>query len=89
MPAKESEEKAKVDKPTPFMVYLISMIIGFAVLVPGFTGLMYLIKVHQWVDGQSLEFDVLLGLIVGVVACIIFGIVFGDFANKQIIDMKD
>lgn len=89
MAQQDPDEKTKVDKPTPFVVYFISMLIGFMVFVPGFTGLMYLLKIHEYFDGKSLEFNVLVGLIVGVVATIVFGIVFGYFANKQIIDMKE
>jgi hypothetical protein len=85
----DSDEKTKVDKPTPFVVYFISLIIGFMVFIPGFTGLVYLLKLNQYFEGQGPDFNVALGLIIGLVATIAFGVVFGYFANKQIIDMKD
>ena len=89
MAQSESTEKSKVDKPTPFVVYFVSLLIGFIVFVPGFTGLMYLLKIHEYVDGEGLEFNVLVGLVIGLVFTIAFGVVFGYLANKQIIDMKE
>jgi hypothetical protein len=85
----DSDAKSKVDKPTPFVVYFISFVIGLMVFIPGFTGLVYLLKINQYLDGKGVEFNVALGLILGLVVTIAFGVVFGYFANKQIIDMKD
>jgi hypothetical protein len=85
----DSDTKSKVDRPTPFVVYFISMIIGLMVFIPGFTGLVYLLKINQYFDGKGVEFNVALGLILGLVVTVAFGLAFGYFANKQIIDMKD
>ena len=89
MSGEETEDRKKIDRPTPFVVYLTSFFIGFIMFMVGIPGLIYLLKIHEYFDGQGLEFNIFVGLIVGLVLTIAFGGVFGYLANKQIIDMKE
>lgn len=87
--AQEKDSKDKLDKPSTVVVYAISAFIAFIVLMPISMGFTWLIKVSKFYSSSEFIVDTVSGLLLGLILTIAAAAVFGYFANKQIIDMKE
>lgn len=87
MPGTEKKPKEKLDKPTPFVVYILAMFLALVVLIPGCLGFFYLLDLSFFEETH--EKVVVSALIVGTGLTIVGGVVLGYFANRQITDIKE
>jgi len=88
MPGIKKKTKEKPDRPTPFVVYILSVFLAFIVLMPASVGFFYLLDI-SFFTAKSNEKIVLSALILGAGLTIVSGAVLGYFANRQITDIKE
>lgn len=87
MPGKDMRSKEKPDRPTPFVIYLLSMFLALIVLLPATLGFFYLLDLSFF--EKSHEDVVLSAMILGAGLTIAAGAVLGYFASRQIMDIKE
>jgi len=88
MPDTEKKTKCAPDRPTPFMVYLISLLIAAIVILPACMGFFYLLDLSYFAE-KTHEMVVVSGMITGGGLSVVAGAVFGYFAQRQITDKKE
>jgi hypothetical protein len=88
LPKRGRKMDAKKERPSPLVVYLISMFIAFIVLVPAAITIFFFFDL-DFFKLQNHENVIESALLTGFGLSIVVGAVFGFFANKQILDMKE
>jgi len=84
----KKKQKEAVDRPTPFIIYLISVLIAFTILMPATISFFYLLDLDFFAV-QSHEMVVISAMLLGGGLTIVAGGAFGFFANRQITDIKE